>query len=341
VWGTATREHARLATLRSHTDYVKALAYAGVPRTLASCSLDQSILLWDLAAMVPVRSLSEGGDDSRCTVQHPLFLDTATRLDGPAESSYCVAMNHSGAILASGCTENFVRVWDTRVGRHIFTLQGHAGHVRKVLLNPEGSVCVTGSSDGTVRVWDVGQRRCLHVCEPHDGGASVWAMVFVDESWSEVLSAGRDGSIVCTSTMDGSFSTVVPKENIVTRASSPSSVEEGQARLLAPLSLAASPADQSFWLSTTTSTLQQWPLARSPPGAAAAREPTGSRAMQSVAGLPGLIRHAKLNDQRHVATQDDTGSVQVWDVTKGLCERSVGLVQFDQFDVCAAKLAGG
>ena len=174
-------------------------------------------------------------------------------------------------------------------------------------------------------------RRCVQVCEPH-AGASVWATASMGDSFVEVLSAGRDGSIVATAVHSGQRRTIVPSECIVPEP--PQSDEEGAARrLLAPLALATS--DQSVWVSTTASSLQEWRL---PPVDTAA--PTAMpRALRNVTGLPGLIRHAVMNDRRHVATQDDTGMVEVWDVTRGCCVQSAGVVGFKEFDEVAAKLA--
>ena len=127
---------------------------------------------------------------------------------------------------------------------------------------------------------------------------------------------------------------IVPSECIVPQ---PSEGGEGSAaapRLLAPLALAA--AEQSVWVSTTASSLQEWAL---PPAEAEARAPSAPRAIRTVPGLPGLIRHAVMNDRRHVATQDDAGMVEVWDVTRGCCVRREGVVDFKEFDDVAARLA--
>ena len=138
VWGSAARGHGRMATLRCHTDYVKALAYSEAAQTLVSSSLDQSILLWDLATAVPLRRQHRSGEADG---------DSPTLMDGPSESAYSIAMDYAGLLVASGSTENNVHVWDTRAEQHAFTLHGHTDHVRSVLLNREGSVCVSGGSD--------------------------------------------------------------------------------------------------------------------------------------------------------------------------------------------------
>ena len=41
-----------MATLRTHKDYIKALAYSPVTNTVVSAGLENSIFMWDLGALV-------------------------------------------------------------------------------------------------------------------------------------------------------------------------------------------------------------------------------------------------------------------------------------------------
>lgn len=358
LWGGAARSHERLGTLIGHTDYVKAMAYSAASRRLATCSLDQSILLWDLTAAQPSGSADGGGGGGSRRPSRPV------RMDGPESSHYGIAINAAGTLVASASTDGIVRIWDARSAVHVCKLPGHEGPVRCVQLDRDGGVCVSGSSDNTVRVWDLGQQRCLHVCEPH-GDNSVWAMAptgLGDEGggaaagFTEVLSAGRDGSICCTDVRSGRSFTVLPAETVVGALSAVDATEAsepGVGRLVAPLSLVVSKGDQSLWVGTTTSDLNEYDLATQL-GAARAQIVDGDRGGQSAApaaavpppqksrcisGLPGVIRHAVLNNRRHVLTQDDSGLLEVWDVTRGRQIDSLGRVPFRSFDEEAAKLS--
>lgn len=373
LWGGATRNHERLGTLTGHADYVKAIAYSAATHCLATCSLDQSILLWDLQAAQPA---------ARKRPSRPV------RMDGPSDSSYYdIALDAAGRLIASASTDGMVHIWDSRSAAHVCRLQGHEGPVRCVQMDRDGTVVVSGSSDNTLRVWDVGQQRCVHMCEPHSD--SVWAMAPWGDSgaagFCEMLSAGRDGSVCSTDVRSGTSCTVLPASAVLGAhsdaaaagtdgsSSSEAAAGPGTGRLHAPLGLVVSESgtgshSESVWIATTTSDLYEYVLEKReggygsgaadgdgdgegggrgsggiavplPAGATGPPDNVFPRPERRIAGLPGIIRHAVLNNRRHVLTQDDTGLLELWDVTRGRQLESLGRVPFRDFDAQAAKLS--
>ena len=370
LWGGATRNHERLGTLTGHADYVKAIAYSAATHCLATCSLDQSILLWDLQAAQPA---------ARKRPSRPV------RMVGPSDSSYYdIALDAAGRLVASASTDGIVHIWDSRSAAHVCRLQGHEAPVRCVQMDRDGTVVVSGSSDNTLRVWDVGQQRCVHTCEPHSD--SVWAMAPWGDSgaagFCEMLSAGRDGSVCSTNVRSGTSCTVLPASAVLgvhsdaaaasadRSSSSEAAAGPGTGRLHAPLSLVVSESgigshNESVWVATTTSDLNEYALAKreggcgsgaadgdgdgegggrgsggiSVPLPAAPPDSVCPRPERRIAGLPGIIRHAVLNNRRHVLTQDDTGLLELWDVTRGRQLESLGRVPFRDFDAHAAELS--
>ncbi len=71
-----------------------------------------------------------------------------------AETIYSIAWHPAGILLASGGADTSAKIWDTRTGGILHTLNGHGGPVRHVVWNPDGSRLCTGGSDATVRLWD-------------------------------------------------------------------------------------------------------------------------------------------------------------------------------------------
>nr|XP_054749635.1 WD repeat-containing protein 48-like [Lytechinus pictus] len=80
-----------MSTLRTHKDYVKALAYAKDKEWVASAGLDKQIFLWDVNTLTALTATNN-------TV-------TTSSLNGQKDSIYSLAMNQSGSVIISGSTE--------------------------------------------------------------------------------------------------------------------------------------------------------------------------------------------------------------------------------------------
>jgi WD40 repeat protein len=73
-----------------------------------------------------------------------------------------VALSASGDLLASGSDDGTVKLWDTRSGRLLYSLEGHGGMVNSVALSASGDLLATGFHDGTVKLWDARSGRVLY-----------------------------------------------------------------------------------------------------------------------------------------------------------------------------------
>jgi len=104
------------------------------------------------------------------------------RLDAPpatptlAFDQMPVAYSPDGKSLASGSSDNTVRLWDVATGNELRRLEGHADWVWSVAFSPDGKSLASGSSDNTVRLWDVAAGKELRRLEGH--AASVLSVAF-------------------------------------------------------------------------------------------------------------------------------------------------------------------
>jgi WD40 repeat protein len=169
-------------TLRGHASWVYSVAWSSDGRLLATGSLDSTVRVWDLDAVVtPTTSKSE----LVCIAEHmepvlcvALSLDGQHAVSGSCDSSVCiwdaatgmqvmgplegqtssvtsVAWSRNGKHVASGSCDRIVRICDTATGMEKLCLIGHEGEVKHVVWSPDSKYLASCSSDLSIRIWDV------------------------------------------------------------------------------------------------------------------------------------------------------------------------------------------
>ena len=335
-----------MSTLRTHKDYVKALAYAKDREQVASAGLDKAIFLWDVNTLTALTA-------SNNTV-------TTSSLNGNKDSIYSLAMNPSGTVIVSGSTEKVLRVWDPRTCAKLMKLKGHTDNVKALVLNRDGTQCLSGSSDGTVKLWSLGQQRCIATFYNHEEG--VWALQ-TDEAFTQVrvcvvrpgqstsclfcqchsklkvYSSGRDGQVFWQDLRRDENRALVFKES-------------------APvLKMILTPDHGGLWVSTSDSNVKYWDVGRADLSVSA-RGPAsrGASALSSsgpaapslsanpseklspllaspsmvISGGSSIKTFEVLNDMRFIVTKDTDNNVAVYDVLKAQRVENLGPVDFDE-----------
>ncbi|WVY95698.1 hypothetical protein V8G54_027849 [Vigna mungo] len=344
--GTCTR------TLRQHKDYVTCLATAEKDNTVvASGGLGGEVFIWDIeAALAPVAKCNGtmDGDNSNganasgnslpvtTNLRKNISMDTTQTQEytpiavkGYKESVYALAMNESGTLLVSGGTEQIVRVWDPRSGSKTSKLKGHTDNIRALLLDSTGRFCISGSSDSRIRLWDIGQQRCIHSYVVHTD--SVWALACTS-TFSHVYSGGRDLSVYLTDLQTRESALLCTEENPI-------------------LQLALH--DDNIWVTSTDSSVHRWNAEGRNPRKIFQRDnslltgnlslskarvsleestpvPVYKQPTLTIPGIPAMVQNAVLDDKRHVLTKDTSGSVKLWEITKGALVEDFGNVSLEE-----------
>ncbi|KAK3139399.1 hypothetical protein QOZ80_5AG0382600 [Eleusine coracana subsp. coracana] len=335
-------------TLRQHSDYVICLAAAEKNSNIvASGGLGGEVFIWDLdAALTPVAKSVDAKEDelpngnsgsaltTLCNVSSNITSNGQSHAYSPItakghkDSVYALAMNDTGTLLVSGGTEKVVRVWDPRTGSKNMKLRGHTDNIRALLLDSSGRYCLSGSSDSMIRLWDLGQQRCIHSYAVHTD--SVWALASTP-SFAHVYSGGRDQSVYLTDLSTRESVLLCTNEHPI---------------------LQLSLQDDTIWVATTDSSVYGWPAEGCTPqkvfekgGSFLAGNLSFSRARASlegsapvpvykepsvvIPGVPAIIQHEIMNNRRHVLTKDTSGSVKLWEITRGAVIEDFGKVSFE------------
>lgn len=101
-------------------------------------------------------------EDVHTTARPELVLQT-----GHTSGVNCVAFGPGGRWLASGGSDNAIKIWEVASGRELRALRGHTGYVKALAVSADGHWLASGSNDLSVRVWDVVTGQELHNFSGH------------------------------------------------------------------------------------------------------------------------------------------------------------------------------
>ena len=159
-----------LFTLNGHTDLIDGVAFSPDGKTLASCSRDGTIRLWNPATGTHKRTLTG-----------TLFGDY-----GHTFSVYSVVFSPDGRIIAGG-QNSFISLWDAHTGTHQQILAGHRAPAFNLSFSPDGTILASGSQDGTVLLWDISSFALVPFAEDvnADGVVNIQDLVLVASNLGE------------------------------------------------------------------------------------------------------------------------------------------------------------
>jgi serine/threonine protein kinase len=91
----------------------------------------------------------------------------AQTLKGHSDYVSSVAFSPDGQVLASGCRDHTIKLWEVQTGREINSLKGHSYWVMSVAFSPDGRVLASGSFDKTIKLWEVQTGREMNTLTGH------------------------------------------------------------------------------------------------------------------------------------------------------------------------------
>ncbi|XP_034743030.1 telomerase protein component 1 isoform X2 [Etheostoma cragini] len=166
IWDIANG--CRTALIEGHTNIITASDITADRKNIATVSLDFMLKVW---------SSTKGNEVAALPSSSPLN---------------CVTFDPEGHLLAAGCWNGNVIVWNWLQNKTLTLLCGHQRSVRSVSFSPSSSMLCSGSMSGEVRVWSVPTSTCVAVFQAHCGATE--ALTFLDEG-AMLLSAGSDHTL--------------------------------------------------------------------------------------------------------------------------------------------------
>jgi uncharacterized caspase-like protein len=104
-----------------------------------------------------------------------------------------VAFSRDGKMLATGGTDNTIKIWDLAGKRELVTLKGHTANIESLDFSPDGRLLASASEDGSTFLWDAKTgEHLLTLISLDDGGE--WMVVTpqglfdgTPVSWNQIL----------------------------------------------------------------------------------------------------------------------------------------------------------
>ncbi len=194
IWDLDTLR--KLRTVDRHESWVKSIMFLTDGESLATLGFDGDLMIWSVSTGDLITSI-EGGvavNYAAWSAETQLFVtarDATVRLREQDKGSEIrriesislitsVALSNSGDILAVGSYPNSVRLFATRTGQELRSLDGHTNWITTLEFLAGDSTLISGSWDGHIRIWNV------------ENGDELLAITFLSEGeWVVTTPEGR------------------------------------------------------------------------------------------------------------------------------------------------------
>jgi WD40 repeat protein/tRNA A-37 threonylcarbamoyl transferase component Bud32 len=172
LWNVRT--HERQGPALPHDRLIWSLSFHPDSQTLATCSWDKTVRLWDVATgtlkkplfrnaeQIPMgssfspdgRYLVIGTGQGNIRLWQPETDHVTTWPAGHKGAIPSVTFNRDGSMLATASWDTTARLWTFPEGKMHGLPLAHPGQVKAVAFRPDGTLLATACEDGLVRLWN-------------------------------------------------------------------------------------------------------------------------------------------------------------------------------------------
>lgn len=98
-----------------------------------------------------------------------------------------------GELIATGSSDNTIKLWKAKTGELLLTLNGHVGPINSLLFTRDGAQLLSTSNDKTARLWNAKTGECIYILVGHKG--------YVNSGWfspdeKTILTSGNDATAI-------------------------------------------------------------------------------------------------------------------------------------------------
>ncbi|KAL2884620.1 Vegetative incompatibility protein HET-E-1 [Ceratocystis lukuohia] len=207
-------------------------------------------------------------------------------LEGHSDYVTSVVFSNDGQRLASGSSDETVKIWDATSGACVQTVEGHHRQVTSVAFSNDGQRLASGSDDRTVKIWDATSGACAQTLEGHH--EQVTSVVFSNDG-QRMASGSGDSTVKIWDATSGACVQIL--EGHSNTATSVAFSNDGQR-------LASGSWDK---------TIKIW-------------DATSGACVQTLEGSSVTVRSVVFsNDGQRLASGSGDSTVKIWDATSGAC----------------------
>ncbi|NET35645.1 MAG: AAA family ATPase [Cyanothece sp. SIO1E1] len=191
LWRVSTGQCLKI--LQGHSSWIFSVVFASEGDRLASGGYDQRVRFWDVNTGQCVRTLQGYAQLIRSIAFAPhgnaLNTDATDSTDDVTPASLDTQNSH---ILASGCLDGVIRLWNLQTGQVLRTLREHRGGIFSVAFHGNGQILASGSEDRTIKLWDLQTAQTIKTLRGHQ--AAVSSVAFGPDS--QILASGSEDQTI-------------------------------------------------------------------------------------------------------------------------------------------------
>jgi WD40 repeat protein/transcriptional regulator with XRE-family HTH domain len=206
------------------------------------------------------------------------------------DSVASVVFSPNGDLVAAGCYNGEIRVWEARSGQQVLECKGHSSTAWSVAFSPDGTLLASGSTDHTIKLWSVASGACLKTLQGHSN--LVYSVVFSPDG-TLLASGGIDQSLKLWSVASGEcLKTLQDHTGVVT-------------------SVAFSPNGYFLASGSDDHTIKLW-------------EVMSGKCLKTLTGHSGLVRSVAFSpDDAILASGSTDCTIKLWAVASGNCLKTL------------------